>query len=181
MKIYKKSDKRVLAELDKNDIRHYRLDINSLSLDDSGTKELLYDVALMSEIDFGIKSRLYIDSFAVSESCVFVAVTLVSRLRRYRIRRKTQLVACRLNRPYQLYSVCEELACFSNSIFGSRLLFDGITYTLMLCPESKKCRLIENTLLKYGKPIRVNSDFEKAILSEHNRLICENFIEKLLL
>ena len=180
MRIYKKSETRVLAELDENDILHYRLDINSLSLNDSGTKQLLNDVALMTGFDFGIKAKLYIDSFAVSESCVFIAVTLVSRLRRYRLKHKTGFVACRLNKPEQLYRACEKLAELSDGLSDSCLLYDGSTYTLVFRLGSCNYKALENALEKFGKPIRLNSKLERALLLEHNQFICNDFIGKLL-
>ncbi len=178
MKIYKKSGTNVLAELDKNDIQRYRLNIKSLSFDDSGTKQFLNDVALMTGFDFGIKARLYIDCFFVSEDCAFIAVTLVSILRRYRIRQKTQHIACRLNKPEQLYCICEKLSVFSDC--DGSLLFDGITYTLVLRCKSNNYKSLEKTLAAFGRPIKLESELEKALLFEHNLLICNGFIGKLL-
>ncbi len=181
MKIYRKSDKRVLAELDKSDIEKYNIDFNRLSLDDGATQRLINDVALMSDMDFGKKSRLYIDTFALNESCIFLAITLVSRLKHYRLRQKNICVACRLFDPNQLYRLCEAVYPYLKSISSSLLFYDGKTYTVLLSLDSSQLKQVKNAVSVFGKPYKVGNEFEKALIAEHNSLICADFIQTLLL
>ena len=183
MKIHKNTDEQFLAELSKQDIKSYSLDLDKIDLSDENTKEMLSDLICSSRLNIGAsepKPKLNINIIEHRDGSALVLITLIKK-KIYKLKGRADGETAPiviLSETTALLRLCEIISKLSRRTV-LRLMSDGKKFALQI----ENCGLDKNNLkvlcLEYGDGVETDEAL-CAQIREHYSLVCENVTPKLL-
>lgn len=182
MKIHTNSSDRLIAQLDSRDMERYGIAFGSLDIDDKKTEKLICDLLSVSGISPTDRNcRLNVDAVSNGENGMYIILTLSKpqkRSKRMRVMHRRWL--CTLFSKEDLFPLCDALRVYLPTISECRLYGDGENYAVELRRNALDKINLSHVLSEFGTVRSCTARFRKAVLNEHYRLICDDFIRRLL-
>lgn len=185
MNIHQNKDNRVIIELSKDDMTTYQLDYNELNYNDEKTRELLNDLIFLAELqlnrDFSEFNKLAVDVLPEDGGGCIILLTLKNSAKsaKTNLKHSSGGLLCELFSPQAIFPLAENLSPKKNKIINSRLyLIDGKRYAAFVKPYFLNFDEMYGFLSEYGN-VHLTSSASCAYLSEHSKLLSDDFISSL--
>lgn len=182
MKIHTNSRDRLIACLDKRDMERYKIDFNTLDINDSNTSRLIADLLEIA----GIKPRdgacrMNIDAVFPNsdELLVILSVNCSASRRKGKLRVSGRRFFCVLSSGESLFALCDALLVYRDIILDSRLYSCSDGYAVEISQNALDKINLRHVLSEFGSVHSCSTRLRRAYIGEHCTLICDGFIRKL--